>query len=163
MVRVVMFDLGLTLIDGHHKPFAKVPEALTAIAGLKTSNGTPVKMCLVSDFTMAEPPGVTAKIRALFKEYLAVLDETGLRPFFEPVQRRVTLSTQAGALKPDRKVFETALRRLQVKASLTECLLVTEDAAHVLAVRNELHMQTLRFRAAGSNQFISTIGSSRRP
>jgi len=112
-----------------------------------------LRVCLVSDFTMTGPPNAAQKVRALFKEYLAILDTTGLRPFFEPVQRHVTLSTQAGALKPDRAMFGAALRRLQVGATLEECLLVTENAAHIKAARETLHMQALQYKSAGSSAF----------
>ena len=153
MIRVAMFDLGLTLIDAQQRPFKHVREALTAIAGFKTADAKALRICLVSDFTLAPPPGNAKQVRALFEQYLGVLDATGLRPFFEPVQRRVTLSTHAGALKPDRAVFETALRRLRLDAGLDECLLITENAAHIKAARNKLHMQALQFRAAGAGSF----------
>lgn len=150
MIRVVMFDLGLTLIDAHDKPFAHVAEALATIKALKAADGKRLRACLVSDFTMAEPPNAAQKARALFTDYLALLAPSGLRPFFEPVQRCITLSTQAGAFKPSRVVFETALRRLQVKAALAECVLITENAAHVKAVRSTLHMKALQFGPAGA-------------
>ena len=150
MIRVVMFDLGLTLIDAHDKPFAHVPQALATIKAFKAADGKPLRTCLVSDFTMAEPPNAAQKARTLFTDYLALLAASGLRPLFEPVQRCITLSTQAGAFKPERVVFETALRRLQVKATLTECLLITENAAHVKAARTTLHMKALQFGPAGA-------------
>ena len=56
MIRVVMFDLGLTLIDAHDRPFAHVPQALATIKAFKAADGKPLRTCLVSDFTMAEPP-----------------------------------------------------------------------------------------------------------
>ena len=149
MIRVVMLDLGMTLIDAQQRPFAHVPEALAAIAGFKAADGKLLRSCLVSDFTMAEPPNAAQKASALFQQYLTVLAATGLQPFFEPVQQRVTLSTQGGALKPARAVFETALRRLRVKATLAECLFITENAAHIRAARTQLQMQTLRFRPGG--------------
>jgi FMN phosphatase YigB (HAD superfamily) len=153
MIRVVMFDLGLTLIDRHNRPFDHVPEALTAISKFKTADGKVLRCCLVSDFTLATPPVTAAKVRQLFEEYLDVLDETGLRSMFEPVQRRVTLSTHAGAQKPDRAVFETALRRLRVHATLAECLFITENTAHIKAARTKLRMKALQFSATGSRPF----------
>jgi hypothetical protein len=153
MIRVVMFDLGMTLIDGDNHPFAHVADALTAISGFKTADGKSLRSCLVSDFTMATPPATAEKVAALFNEYLAILDGTGLRPFFEPVEKRVTLSTHAGARKPDRKIFETALRRLGAGTPLEECLFITENATHIDEARKALNMKALRFRSAGSSQF----------
>ena len=148
MIKIVMFDLGMTLIDGDHRPFAHVEAALTAISGFKTADGKPLRSCLVSDFTMATPPVTTTKVTALFNEYLAILDGTGLRPFFEPVHKRVTLSTQAGVAKPDREIFEKALQRLGASVALKECLVITEDATHIDKARKDLKMQTLQFRSA---------------
>ncbi len=153
MIRIVMYELGMTLVDEHHRPFEHVREALITVSGFKTADAKPLRSCLVSDFTMATPPVTAVKVRALFQQYLDVLDQTGLRPLFEPVQRRVTLSTHANALKPDRLVFEKALSRLRVRASLEECLLITENGAHINAARNELHMQALQFRSPQSQVF----------
>jgi len=153
MIQVVMFDLGMTLIDGENRPFPHVESALTAISGFKTVNGKPLRSCLVSDFTMPPSPVTAEKVTALFNEYLAILDQTGLRPFFEPVNKRITLSTQAGVRKPDRKIFETALQRLGASVPLEECLFITEEATHIAAASNTLHMKTLQFRSATSSEF----------
>jgi hypothetical protein len=150
MIRVLFFDLGLTLIDSQNRPFLHVTDALETIQAFVTADGKPLASGLVSDFDMPTPPATPQKIRALFERYLSVLDTTGLRPFFEPVQRRITISPHAGVLKPDRKIFVTALARLKSKASLDECLLITEDGGHIRAVRSELHMHALQFRSGTS-------------
>lgn len=152
MIRVLMLDLGLTLIDDQRQPFAHVREALAALESFLTADGKPLRVCLVSDDT-AEPHGLTpAQVRQQFDDYLTVLDACGLRGFFEPVQRRVTLASQAGVLKPAPAIFEKALARLRVKAGLDECLFITENRAHVAAAR-ALGMQALQFRAPGDPGF----------
>jgi hypothetical protein len=153
MIRVVMFDLGQTLIDANQRPFDHVREALTAIAGFRTADSKLLSSCLVSDFTMVTPPITPAKVRPVFEQYLAVLDAAGLREFFEPVNERVTLSTHAGVNKPDRVIFERALSRLQSQATLPECLLVTENADHISAASQTLGMATLQFKATGATHF----------
>jgi FMN phosphatase YigB (HAD superfamily) len=153
MIRVVMFDLGKTLIDGNDHPFPHVADALTAIAALKTADGKLLQSCLVSDFDMPDSPVTAAKVTAIFDAYLERLGGTGLRPFFEPVSKRVTLSTHAGFNKPDRRIFDTALRRLGADVSLEECLLITEEKEHVRVARDDLHMKALQFRKAPSTQF----------
>ena len=150
MIRVVMFDLGSTLVDEQLHPFAHVPEALAAIAGFKTADGKALRTCLVSDFDMAAEPVTAAKVRAIFQRYLALLDQTGLRASFEPVQKRVTLSTHAGERKPARAVFVAALRRLRIDATLQECLLVTENPSHIKAAHKLLGMATLQFGGDGT-------------
>ena len=153
MIRVLFFDLGLTLIDSQNRPFPHVNEALQTIQAFVTADGKPLASGLVSDFDMPAPPATPQKIQAIFKRYLSVLDTTGLRPFFEPVQRRVTISAHAGVLKPHRKIFVTALARLKSKASLDECLFITENADHVRAARTELHMHALQFRSSTTTTF----------
>src|SRR5262245_28367539 len=111
MLRVVMFDLGGTLVDGT-RPFPHVPEALSALTRFETADGNRLEHGLVSDFTMADPPAGPAQVRARFREYLERLDGFGLRRYFRPAERRITLSTHAGVLKPDRRVYQTALLRL---------------------------------------------------
>lgn len=153
MIRVVIFDLGLTLLDARERPFPHVIEALQAIADFRTADGHALRSCLVSDYEMPATPTSTLQIGRLFRAYLTRLQASGLQPLFEPVQRRVTLSTHAGVFKPERALFETALRRLRAAVALKECLLVTEDAAHVHKVRRQLGMQALRFRGGAGADF----------
>lgn len=150
MIRVVMFDLGDTLVDAQGQPLPHVEPALQAIMAMRTDTGRPLSSCLVSDHTLATPPLSAAKVKPLFDAYLERLDATGLRPWFEPVSRRVTLSTHVGVFKPDRRVFDKALQRLKSSATLRECLFITENAAHLAAARQQLGMQALRFRSTGA-------------
>ncbi|WP_448642454.1 HAD family hydrolase [Geodermatophilus sp. URMC 63] len=142
MVGILLLDLGGTLVDGE-RPLPHVVEALKAIAELDGSTGAPLQIALVSDFYPADPP-TPAGVQARFDEYLVILDRTGLRWLFEPVDRRVTLSTHAGVRKPDRRVYELALRRLGTSGGLTDCLSITENVDHVAACR-ALGMQALQF------------------
>jgi len=147
MIRVLMLDLGDTLIHDE-VPLPHVVEALGALKQFVTTSGEPLAVCLVSDFNMPDPPPTLAKIDVLFRAYLEILDHAGLRSFFEPVEQHVTLSTHAGVFKPDRKIFETAIKRLGVGADLDECLFITEDVDHIKACR-DLGMNTLTFGQTG--------------
>jgi FMN phosphatase YigB (HAD superfamily) len=142
MVRVLILDLGNTLVaEGRTLPHVK--EALKALSELDSATGQPLEIALVSDFHAAVPP-TPATVQARFAEYLALLDGFGLRSFFEPVDQHVTLSTQAGVTKPDRRIYELALTRLGTDAGLADCLSITEDPGHVAACR-ALGMQALQF------------------
>jgi hypothetical protein len=144
MSRVLLLDLGETLIHGT-TVLPHVPEALDALTEFRTGNGTPLPLALVSDTEMPKPPPTAAKIKPIFDRYVATLDSLDLRRFFEPVAKHVTLSAHAGALKPDRKVFALALKRLGVKVTLAECVFVTERADHVKHCRDVLGMTALQF------------------
>lgn len=153
MIRVLMFDLGETLLKDEQHLFPHVKEALTAISALKAADGKPLQTCLVSDFKMPVAPVTPEKVTALFNEYLGILAPLGLRPFFEPVDKRITLSTHAGVPKPDRKIFELAVKRLGLSAQLEECLLITEEPSHIKHAREKLHMKALQFRSSKSTLF----------
>ena len=140
MIRVVMFDLGGTLIDSDLHAFPNARKAVKVISALKTASGKTLGTCLVSDFDM------TLTVEAAMKRYLKVLDDAGLRSLFEPVQKRVTLSNHAGKSKPNRGIFVKALQRLGLGAvPLEDCLLITEQSDHIRKVREQLHMHALHF------------------
>jgi hypothetical protein len=142
MIKALLLDLGGTLErDGHVLP--GVADALEVMLKFQTGDGDRLVICLVSDFKMPMPRTPEA-IDAIFKEYLAILDQLNLRRFFEPVTERVTLSTHAGAVKPARLIFETALQRARLNASLEDALFITEEAEHVKACR-KMKMTALQF------------------
>lgn len=143
MIRVLMLDLGGTLIDADRQLFPHVPEALEILRNLETEAFEPLQICLVSDYHMPTPDRTAEDI---FQEYTALLENLNLGEFFQPVERHVTLSTHAGVRKPERRIFELAVERLNLpeSANLDECLFITENAGHVAAARL-LGMKTLLF------------------
>lgn len=145
MIRVLMFDLGLTLIDESGALFPHVTEALETITAFKAENGKPLRLALVSDTDMPAPPSTPAKIKRIFDDYVRTIEALSLRRFFEPVRKHITLSAHAGVLKPDRRVFELAITRLGVAASLSDCIFITEDEDHVTHCRESLGMKALQF------------------
>jgi len=139
-----MLDLGGTLMQGT-TVLPHVLDAIQAFQQFRGDDSKPLALCLVSDFDMPALPATPAKIKPIFARYVAILDQLHLRSFFEPVNRCVTLSTHAGVLKPNRKIFELALRRLGVAAQLSDCIFITECAGHVNHCRQELGMKALQF------------------
>jgi FMN phosphatase YigB (HAD superfamily) len=144
MGRVLLLDLGETLIHGT-TVLPHVREALEALTDFKADNGKPLQLALVSDTEMPAPPPTAAKIKPIFDQYVETLDALVLRRFFEPVSKHATLSAHAGVLKPDRKVFALAIKRLGMTAKLSECVFVTENAEHVRHCRDVLGMKALQF------------------
>lgn len=142
MADVLLLDLGGTLVEGE-KPLPHVKAALGALLRFEGSSGQTLQLALVSDFLPADP-ATPGGVKTRFSEYLRLLDGFGLRRFFQPAGRHVTLSTHAGVAKPDRRVYELALERLGSSAGLASCLSITENADHVAACRR-LGMATLQF------------------
>jgi FMN phosphatase YigB (HAD superfamily) len=135
MLFALLLDLGDTLVQDDHV-IDHVPQALAALALLRTGRGTPLELALVSDYTMPPPHAPASKVQHLFDEYVALLDGFGLKATFEPVEKRVTLSTQAGIRKPDSAIFRLALERLGLAPDLGTAMFITENAAHVAAARS---------------------------
>jgi FMN phosphatase YigB (HAD superfamily) len=146
MSRVVLFDLGDTLVDQHtNEPLPGAPAMLTSLAGVDDAAGRPVRFGLVSDWI--EPHG-PADVGPLRQRYLDELKASGLDTFFEPFESRITLSTEVGAFKPAPAIFREALRRLDPALTLADAVFVTENKEHVEAARG-LGMAAIRFRGPG--------------
>src|SRR4051812_37263533 len=106
-MRVVLFDLGNTLED--QDVDALLPgalETLQAIQAMRAPGGEAAALALVSDFDTPDNPDQLPIIR---RRYLEILDRLGIRSFFEPVEERVTLSSEVGVFKPDEKIFRAAI------------------------------------------------------
>ncbi len=113
-----------------------VPEALEVVSRFETRGKPSLVLSLVSDYEMPTAPLTPRKVTTIFNKYAATLDRLQLKQFFEPVELRVTLSTHAGALIPDPRLFKKAIQRLRLRIGLDECLFVSNDAEHVEACRD---------------------------
>jgi FMN phosphatase YigB (HAD superfamily) len=143
----LLFDLGETLIhDGAVLP--GVFAMLDLARSLTLATGEPLPLGLVSDYTEPVHGDDEAERQALFEEYLGIVRGLELLAYFSPPEQHVTLSFQAGARKPDARVFVYALQRLGCEPVLDRCVYVTEDAGHVAACR-ALGMRALRFGPGG--------------
>jgi len=146
-MRIVLFDLGNTLeSDDALLPGAK--ETLEAIRDLRDCHGDPAVLALVSNYFPASTP---EESEALRQQYFGVLTKLGLRPYFEPLTRHVTLSTEVGVEKPDPKIFRAAIDKISPGAHFHQVFFVTEDLPHVKKAR-ELGMMAVHFRGPGQTK-----------
>ena len=146
MSKIILFDLGNTLENT--KKEVLIPGALKTLQATNTmrdSNGKVPILALVSDFDMPESP---AQIAAIQQRYFAILDRLGIRLFFEPVAKRVTLSTEVGVFKPDKKIFQAVLKKLDGHPSFKNVLFITENLDHVQKARL-LTMKAIHFKGPG--------------
>ena len=128
-VKLVLFDLGDTLESaGVLRPGAL--ETLEAIASLRRDGQAAPLLGLVSDFHMPRQPSDVGTIQ---QQYYSLLDDLGIRAFFEPVAERVTLSTEVGVFKPDEAVFRTAASKISPALEFKDIFFVTENSDHVRA------------------------------
>jgi hypothetical protein len=144
MTRIVLFDLGGTL-EAHGRARPGAAALLAHLRRARDGDGAAPLLALVSDFGLAASPADAARAR---REYRRELRATGLARFFEPFDRRVTLSSDVGALKPDARVFRAALERVSPGAHAHDAIFVSEHAGHVRAARTQ-GLPALQVRAAG--------------
>jgi len=143
-VKLVLFDLGNTLESGD----VLLPgalETLAAVAAMRAGAAPATLLGLVSDFIMASEP---REIPGIQQQYYVILDLLGIREFFEPVEERVTLSTEVGVFKPDEAVFRAAVAKAGPGLTFADTLFVTENRSHVLAARH-LGLTAVHFRGPG--------------
>jgi hypothetical protein len=119
-------------------------ETLEAIRDLQDPAGEAPALGLVSDFDF--PPPVPP-LPTIQHEYYKILDKLGIRTFFEPVAKHVTLSPEVGVNKPD-PAIRAALDRLSPGLPFSDSMFVTEKKAHVLKARL-LGMRAVHFKGPG--------------
>ncbi|MEX5716948.1 M28 family peptidase [Geodermatophilus maliterrae] len=141
---LVLFDLGGTLeSDGVLRPRAM--ETLRELTDLRSGGRPAVVLGLLSD---SRAPAGPADVAAIVAEYRTLLGELGIRRFFEPLSRHVTLSAEVGVRKPAPAVFRAAVARADPTLGFGDVLFVTEDAGHVRAARR-LGMTAVQVRPSG--------------
>ena len=145
-MKYVLLDLGNTLeTQDVLRPGAQ--ELLDALQAWRNEDPRPLDFALVSDWHTASTP---EELLQRQQEYYEILDIIGIRAAFEPVMTRVTLSTEVNETKPHRRVFETAVERLDPDGSLDRALFVTENQSHVEAAR-ALGMTAYHYQGPGQN------------
>jgi beta-phosphoglucomutase-like phosphatase (HAD superfamily) len=145
--KIVLFDLGDTLETGDEL-LPGALEMLEALSALRDSSGETPALALVSNFVEATMPAGVAAAR---EEYLAIVEGLGLRPYFEPVDERITISSEVGVSKPDERIFRAAVDKIAPGHSLSEVIFVTEDRGHVDAAR-ALGMTAIHFKGPGQTR-----------
>lgn len=143
-MKVVLFDLGRTL-EHNDVLLPGANELLDAIEDMRDDVGARPELGLVSDYFPASTP---AEIETHRTSYYAILETLGIRARFEPVAKRVTLSTEVGVNKPDERIFRTALDKLGSAVSFADSIFITEAQEHVNACRN-LGMSAIHFQGPG--------------
>ncbi|HEY5882441.1 MAG TPA: M28 family peptidase [Nakamurella sp.] len=140
-LRLILFDLGDTLASGERLR----PGALATLRGIH-GLGNGLHLALLSDVQTPTMPDDESRIR---REYESLLGRLGIRSFFEPTARWVTLSSEVGANKPDPATFHGAMRKAGADVTLADVLFITENADHVREAR-ELGMRAVRVPVPGS-------------
>lgn len=144
-MKMVLFDLGQTLEDGDVLlPGAR--QALEDISALRDGDDEPVLLALGSDFD--EPA----------EQYYDIIENLGIRSFFEPVASRVTLSGEVGTHKPAREFFAAAVAKADPGLAFDDVLFVTENRSHVAAAR-ALGLHAIQVRPpGGSGGDLASLG-----
>jgi FMN phosphatase YigB (HAD superfamily) len=143
-MKVILFDLGKTL-ENNDVLLPGARETLEALQGLSDAQGVGVVLALISDFGLTNDP---LEIPPAQQEFYHILDQLGIRSFFEPVAQRVTLSIEVGAQKPERKIFEAAIKKIGDKLGFQDAVFITENGQHVEAAR-QMGIKAIHFKGPG--------------
>src|SRR5262245_11604458 len=144
-MKVVLFDLGNTLEDDRDVLLPGARETLKAIQAMKDAKEQPPVLALISDFDMPSSP---AEIPAIRERYVKILNRLRIRPFFEPILKKVTLSTEVGVFKPDKKIFQAAINKIDSRLGFKDVVFITENLDHVQKARL-LRMKAIHFKGPG--------------
>jgi FMN phosphatase YigB (HAD superfamily) len=143
-VKLILFDLGNTL-ESNDVLFPGALATLKAISSLQAGSRPAALLGLVSDFDMPRQP---SEVHTIQRRYYKLLDDLGIRTFFEPLQERVTLSTEVGVYKPDEAIFRAATSKVRPTVEFADVLFVTENLSHVVAARR-LGLSAVHLRGPG--------------
>jgi hypothetical protein len=99
----------------------------------------------VSDKDMPRQP---SEVHIIQQRHYKIWDDLGIRTFFEPLQERVTLSTEVGVFKPDEAIFRAVTSKVRPSLEFDDVLFVTENLAHALAARR-LGLSAVHVRGPG--------------
>ena len=145
-----MFDLGKTLEDGGQL-IQGADEVISSIKEMRDSNDKPAAISLVSNFDKFDQVGHRlSDVKPLQVEYYNFLQRLGISSYFEPLFKHVTLSTEIGVRKPDKRIFRAAIDYIEKDLPFENVLFITENPIHVDKVR-QIGMKTVHFKGPGQN------------
>ena len=143
-MKIILFDLGNTLEDVDRGTLVSgARETLEAIQAMRDAYGNAPVLALLSDF--GEIPATPEQIKESQREYFEILRGHDIQKFFEPLAQRVTLSTEVGAEKPSRRIFQAVVDKVGGGLSFQDVLFITEKESHVNEAR-VLGMKAIHFR-----------------
>ena len=139
-LRLILFDLGDTLETGEQLR----PGAMATLRGIHQL-GDGLHLALLSDVEQPVTADDETRIRG---EYEALLGRLGIRSFFEPTARWITLSSEVGAHKPDQATFRRAMRKAGADVTFADVMFITENADHIRRAR-QLGMRAVQVPVPG--------------
>jgi FMN phosphatase YigB (HAD superfamily) len=148
-LKVILFDLGKTL-ENNDELLPGAEELLSSIKAMDADRGKSHAIALVSDFDKFNEGMRMIDVKPLQVEYYTILENLGIRSFFEPLYKHVTLSTEVGAKKPDIRIFRAAIDSLENGLSFKNVLFITEDPGHIAAAR-QLGINAIHFKGPGQS------------
>jgi FMN phosphatase YigB (HAD superfamily) len=132
-MRVVLFDLGGTLINENTQEI--LPDAINTLSGIKNiidSNGDPLILGLISNYGNIHMSNEEKIVNR--NQYYNLLNKVHITQFFEPLDQKVTLSSEIGVEKPDERIFRAAIDKIQRELPYEQVFFITENHHHIKAV-----------------------------
>jgi hypothetical protein len=156
---IVFFDLGDTLVRRSQNGYELIPNSLQTvreIGDLTDHNGDHIIRALVIDSHTKEEKPILDSIKENRKNMiLSILNRTGLRDEFKPLDARMTLSSDIGFTKSENldKFINIALAKINIEIGLENVILVTEEEDHITKAKS-LGLHTIHLTEKEEHQLL---------
>lgn len=147
---VILFDLGQTL-ENNDELLPGAKDTLSSIKELHDSNGNHPILSLISNWDKFDEEGSRLiDVKPIQIECYQLIEKLGISQFFQPYYKHITLSTEVGVRKPDKKIFRFAIDSIEKDLPFENVLFITENPIHINAAR-QLNIRAIHYKGPGQN------------
>ena len=104
-MKIIFFDLGDTLVRQVSAIYESIPGALDTLREIYSmkdkNNYSPIIGLVIDTHDPREAPLLESEKTNRKNEIIRILEETKIKEFFEPIESRMTLSTELGFTKSE--------------------------------------------------------------
>jgi FMN phosphatase YigB (HAD superfamily) len=161
-MKVVLFDLGDTLVESLSTGYRLIDGAMDLLRGLDSINNTNNKqivMGIVSDTHAPSELPLSPNEKLIRKnEVLQILENTNIIEYFNPTESCLTLSSDLGYTKSENLngFFDNALNKLSNNSNLNDIIFVTELEDHIIKAKS-LGVKAYYYNPLGLSENDDTI------
>ena len=124
---VILFDLGQTL-ENNDELLPGAKDTLSSIKELHDSNGNHPILSLISNWDKFDEGFRLIDVKPIQIECYQLIEKLGISQFFQPYYKHITLSTEVGVRKPDKKIFRFAIDSIEKDLPFENVLFITKTS-----------------------------------
>lgn len=161
-MKVVLFDLGDTLVESFGSGYRLIEGAMDLLKGIESMNDVDnrkIVMGIVSDTHKPEELPLSEDDKLIRKNRtLHILESVNIKEYFEPTDVHLTLSSDIGFTKTQNleEFFIISLGKLSNNINLNDIIFVTEFESHIIKAKT-LGVQTYHYTPQSISENDNTI------